>query len=275
MITPELIYNDQIFDIMSGSAGTILGLIPLYKATGQEEVLYKAVICGKHLLNKRVTSDTGYKAWNNRLLKTLEGKLPTGFSHGAAGVAYALAKLFEVSKQIEFKNAAEEAIQYENSTYSAQHRNWADYRISIMEVHHSPYYMETWCYGWPGIGLSRLGIQSIWNTTVIKRDITIAVENAKAFKLKELDHLCCGNFGVIDLLITAANQLSTEELYHSAIKQADFVLKRLKQPGGFRLSQKESENQMGHSLFRGLTGIGYEFLRLAAPKELPSVLLLE
>ncbi len=275
MVTVDRISDDQIFDIMSGSAGAILGLIPLYKATGQEEILKQTVTCGKHLLNHRVKSDSGYRAWDNRLPKTLAGKLPTGFSHGAAGIAYALARLFQITNQIEFKHAAEEAIEYENSMYSAAQRNWADYRVSLMQAGHSPYYMETWCYGWPGIGLSRLGIQSIWKSAVLERDMAIAVENAKESKMKELDHLCCGNFGVIDFLLTAANQLPNEELYHCAVKQADFVLARAKRQSNFRLDKQVSENQMNHSLFRGLTGIGYELLRLAAPKQLPSVLLLQ
>ncbi|WP_375511636.1 lanthionine synthetase LanC family protein [uncultured Nostoc sp.] len=85
MITPANIASDRKFDIVSGAAGAILGLLTLYSYIPDPVVLEQAVICGHHLLNHHSASSNGIRAW-----ATLDEKLLTGFSHGAAGIAYAL-----------------------------------------------------------------------------------------------------------------------------------------------------------------------------------------
>jgi type 2 lantibiotic biosynthesis protein LanM len=82
LIIPELIAADKEFDIVSGAAGAILGLLALYHNSDDSDVLARAVATGEHLLNNRTRSNLGYRAW-----ATFEGKLLTGFSHGAAGIA--------------------------------------------------------------------------------------------------------------------------------------------------------------------------------------------
>lgn len=56
MITPDLITNDQQFDIIGGVAGTILGLIALYDVFPNQKLKNQITLCGEHLLNNRVSS---------------------------------------------------------------------------------------------------------------------------------------------------------------------------------------------------------------------------
>ena len=88
LITLERIEQDQNLDIIGGSAGAILGLLALYRNSRDPEVLEQAAHCGYHLLENRTASATGHRVW-----KSLDGPLLTGFSHGTAGIAYALLKL--------------------------------------------------------------------------------------------------------------------------------------------------------------------------------------
>ena len=83
LIMADLITSDQKFDIIWGSAGAILGLLALQTSSTQQDVLEKAIACGHHLLEHLVASDSGNRSW-----ASLDGKLLTGFSHGAAGIAY-------------------------------------------------------------------------------------------------------------------------------------------------------------------------------------------
>lgn len=61
----------------------------------------------------------------------------------------------------------------------------------------------------------------------------------------------------------------------NAMNKLMFVLKRKQFQGEFILSHKKTKNEMEHSFFKGLSGIGYGLLRIAYPDDLPSVLLFE
>ena len=109
-ITPQRITDDREFDVLAGNAGMVLALLTLHQATGEEDLLGKAVACGRHLLQHRVASAVGLRSW-----PTLDGHLLAGFSHGAAGIAYALLRLGRAADEPAFTDAALEAIAYEQS----------------------------------------------------------------------------------------------------------------------------------------------------------------
>ncbi len=157
LITQESIASDRSFDTIAGSAGAILGLLSLYQASSDPAVLDRATALGYHLLINRTKSDSGFRAW-----ATLEGKLATGFSHGAAGIAYALLRLYKITQETVFLEAAEEAIAYEHSLFSPSAGNWQDVREN------KPSFMTSWCHGAPGICLGRLGGLSILDTPEIR-----------------------------------------------------------------------------------------------------------
>jgi type 2 lantibiotic biosynthesis protein LanM len=266
LITPDSITTDNKFDIMSGTAGTIFGLLALHTTSPDSEVLEQAVSCGRHLLNNRVTSDSGYQTW-----ATLDRKLLlTGFSHGAAGIAYALLRLYQATGEDIFLEAAQEAITYESSVFIPEIGNWPDF--------HSPPTAEgftcmcSWCHGAPGIGLARVAGLDILDTNEIRQDIEVAVNTTKRHKLSAMDHLCCGNLGRVEFLFTAGRKLSQPQLQEKAMTQAAQVLIRAKQRGSFGYG---SILDFHPGFFQGAAGIGYELLRLAYPDQLPSVLLWE
>jgi type 2 lantibiotic biosynthesis protein LanM len=264
-ISPELIAADNKFDILSGSAGTILGLLALYNSSADSEFLEQANICGYHLLKHRVASDSGYSSW-----ATLDGRLLTGFSHGAAGIAYALLRLYQVTSETAFLEAAQEAIAYESSVFIPELENWSDFRqLSTKE---RPTCMCSWCHGAPGIGLARVAGLDILDTPEIRQDIEAAISTTKQHGFQEMDHLCCGNLGRVEFLFTAGRKLSRPDLVEEAIKQAAQVVARAQQRGHFGYG---SILDFHPGFFQGAAGIGYELLRLAYPDQLPSVLLWE
>ena len=89
--------------------------------------------------------------------------------------------------------------------------------------------------------------------------------------MSPLDHLCCGNLGRTDFLLTAGLRLGRPELTRLARDRAATVLARSEARGGFAwLSGDDSVNP---GLFQGIAGIGYQLLRLAEPAAQSSVLL--
>ncbi|WP_414544490.1 type 2 lanthipeptide synthetase LanM family protein [Nostoc sp. CCY0012] len=264
LITPELIATDQQLDVIGGAAGAILGLLSLYQQTSDTKILDQAIQCGQHLLTHRVREDEQPKAW-----KTIAQKPLTGFSHGASGIAYALLRLYAVTKDQAYLQAAEEGIAYERSVFSTAAANWPDLR------QHQPKFMVTWCHGAPGIALSRLGILSIYQTNEIYEDIEIALQTTQKYGLQGIDHLCCGNFGRIEVLLVAAQKLSRPQLLEIAQKKASWVVTQADKINAYQLFNNLPNSLFNPGFFQGTAGIGYQLLRLAYPEVLPAVLLWE
>ncbi|KYC40664.1 Lanthionine synthetase C family protein [Scytonema hofmannii PCC 7110] len=269
LITQESIASDRSFDIIAGAAGAILGLLSFYQASSDPAVLDRATALGYHLLINRTKSNSGFRAW-----ATLEGKLATGFSHGAAGIAYALLRLYKTTQETVFLEAAEEAIAYERSVFSPNAGNWPDVRSFTLEGG-KPSFITNWCHGAPGIGLGRLGGLEILDTPEIRQEIAVALNTTQQFGLQNIDHLCCGNFGRMEVLLVGACKLSRPELWNTVQKQAAWVVARAKQVGTFYLFPELRGDIYNPGFFQGTAGIGYELLRLAYPESLPSVLLWE
>jgi type 2 lantibiotic biosynthesis protein LanM len=271
LFSKKNIDDDSTLDVISGAAGAILGLLALYKATGNRDVLENAIYCGKHLLKNRVVSQSGFRAW-----KCTQGSPPlTGFSHGAAGIAYSLVKLYEETNVAELLLAAEEAYAFETAIFDDKEKNWPDLRVSKDKEfkNDGPAFMSAWCHGAPGIALGRLGTLDILDTPAIQRDIQIALETTKNREYQRQDHLCCGNAGRAEIMLTAGLKLSIPRWKHEALRLTSTVVHRAKENGAFKPTFLF--DLYNPTMFQGSAGLGYHLLRLAEPDQLPSVLLLE
>ncbi len=262
-MTQEIIDKDTNFDIVKGAAGTILALLALYQDTGATFVLDKAQACGQHLL-KFCDLSYGEKA---DIYKPL-----TGFSHGAAGIAYALLRIYEVTQDSDYLKRAQKAIAYENRHFLTEFGNWRQV-IPTDEPSAPPVFWSTWCYGAPGIGLGRLGGLSSYKTEEILANIEAALKTTQETPLQEVDHLCCGNLGRCEVMLVAAHKLSSPQWHSAAQELATQVANRASQTGKYELFANLPTSVFSPCFFQGMAGIGYQFLRLAYPDSLPSVLL--
>jgi type 2 lantibiotic biosynthesis protein LanM len=258
---------NQTPGVMNGTAGTILGLLALHKATKEPATLVQAIAWGKHLLSTRIVTDVSLRAW-----ATPEGKLLTGFSNGAAGIAYTLLRLYAATQDLIFLSAAEEAIAYEHSVFSSVASNEPDSRPIAMD-NSKPSYVLGWCHSAPDIALACLGGLPILDTGEIRRELEIALQTMQQSGLQAIDNLCWGNFSNIEVLLIGAQQLSRPEFLEIAQKQAAWVVTRAQEASSFQLLSNLPTKVYNPGFFQGTAGIGYELLRLAHPDLLPSVLL--
>jgi type 2 lantibiotic biosynthesis protein LanM len=265
MLDAERIAADRNFDLISGAAGAALALLALYHATRLPEALDKATLCGEHLLKNRSASRQGPRAW-----KTLRDQMLTGLSHGAAGIAYALLKLYEATGESSFLEAALEAEAYETSVFQPEASNWPDFRNPPTEQGYAQ--MTTWCHGAAGIALSRLAALPILDTPQVRQDISHGLRSTLA-KKTGLDTVCCGAMGRVETLVVAGKELGDPAYQQQAQEMASSILRRSRQVGSYALGWKKAPYLA--SFHQGMAGIGYEFLRLAAPASLPSLLLWE
>lgn len=269
LLTTELISADKHLDVIAGSSGAILGLLALYDKTQEPAVLHKAIACGQHLLSAQIDVCGVLKAW-----KTTEDKPLTGFSHGAAGIAYALLRLYAVTGDRAYLEAACGGIAYEQHLFSTSAANWPDLRSHTYQ-NGQPTFRVSWCHGAAGIGLARLGSWSILETQAIHHDVEAALQAIQKHHSHSVDHLCCGNFSRIETLLVAAQTLARPELRAVAQDKAAWVIARASQIGAYQLFANLPNDVFNPSFFQGTAGIGYGLLRLANPAALPSVLLWE
>jgi type 2 lantibiotic biosynthesis protein LanM len=263
-LTPEVISDDERLDVMTGAAGALLGMLALYSVTGRQSALQTAIVCGEHLLKHRVTSRS-HRAW-----QTVGDRPLTGFSHGAAGISYALTRLYAATGERTYLEAAAEGIEYERTLFSERHGNWADLRpAGAARVNRFP---VKWCHGAAGIALARLGCRHFAQVPGLERDIEAGLRTTRAHFLQDADFLCCGNLGRAELFLTAGRFAADPEWERLAAIGTASVVKRAGESGDYRLFNREA-GLYNPAFFHGTAGIGYQLLRLTSD-ELPSVLLL-
>jgi len=195
-LRPERLLADQGIDVIAGISGLIGPLL----LAGTPRALELATLCGERLLALQDASG----GWSSDAASASQNRPPlTGFSHGAAGMAAALARLAQASGEERFAEAARRAVAYERSVFVPERGNWPDFRaFSEPEA-----FMLSWCHGAPGILLSRRTIEAA-GLADDATDQELAV--ARQSTLDALDHfkqgkgfaahLCCGGLGLTSLL---------------------------------------------------------------------------
>jgi type 2 lantibiotic biosynthesis protein LanM len=266
LVTDELIAADKRLDVIGGSAGAILCLLRLYRDGQSEAVLRRAVKCGEHLLAQGRLGEPGRRSWVGQGL----GPRPlNGMSHGAAGFAYALASLSAATGREDFAAAAQECVDFENSSFSPQRGNWPDLRVEGGEA-----WPCQWCHGAPGIGLGRIAMARLPRIggAVLEADVQGAVNGTQAAWPSSLDTLCCGTLGSVEFLCEAGDLLGRNDLQELAKRELASVLQYAADKGDYRWNSGERRFNLG--LFRGMAGVGYTALRQVDPS-LPNVLIFE
>jgi type 2 lantibiotic biosynthesis protein LanM len=269
LYTKELIDADQGLDVISGSAGAILCLLALYRKTQSPDILEKAVLCGEHLLNTPRIGEVGSRTWVGLGM----GNSPlNGMSHGAAGFAYALSSLHQVTQRDDFADAAKECLAYEQSQYDESEHNWPDFRgdtdskpLRIMVCQ--------WCHGAPGIGLARIGqVKAGVPLNLLKVEIENASICAERNWPNTMDTLCCGTLGAIEFLREAGDILNNETMKQLAVNRLKEIVATSQEHGHYIIGVGGTQFNLG--FFRGLSGVGYALLRGLNPN-LPNVLIWE
>ena len=272
-ITPERIAADRTFDLFGGAAGAIPALLAFHRATGERTVLETALRCGRHLVAHQRSARVGGAGWTVH-----KGRMPVGFAHGAAGIAYALTKLGKEAGTDEFFPSVARALEYERAIFRPEALNWPLVNWPEDSAPPStPVFLNAWCNGAAGLGLGRVGMLDAVDDEQTRAEINAALRKNCLGGLPRVDFLCCGNFGRIEFLLTAGQRLGNPSATREAQQRAALAVRRAEANGGaFSLGpQAEDDHCFQPGLFRGLAGIGYGLLRLAAPETVPSVLLFE
>jgi len=263
--------NDMSFDVVSGAAGAIAGLASLAAIDPSGPALDIARRCGDHLI-ARATPMTCGAGWINA---DFGGRALTGFSHGAAGIAWALSLLATLSGDERYRDCGLAAVEYERHLFDPVKRNWPDLRNGRRPATlpgRPEAFLTAWCHGAPGIALARLHyLREGIDETAMQAEVEAAIATTIAEGFGDNHSLCHGDLGNLDVLIQAEERASTPALVNARHRATALVLESLRRDGWLCGIPLDIESP---GLMTGIAGIGYGLLRLAAPRRVPSVLAL-
>ncbi|WP_019638036.1 type 2 lanthipeptide synthetase LanM family protein [Paenibacillus fonticola] len=249
----QFIEKDTELDLIGGVTGLMYICIQLYQKFKNEHLINLSNKCAQHLINS-----------NQEKIKSQ--RLLTGFSHGAAGMAWVMTELWSITDNTLYYDYLNTLLQYEKRFYSAKESNWKDLRFSEKGS-----YSSFWCHGAPGIGLSRVLISKYYIDSSIRNDINVSIEKIKQSGFGKSLCLCHGNFGNVEILVQMAQLLNLQDL---GIQATQMALKLVHNFDVNYWKNDLSNNMESLGLMNGISGIGYSLLRFHNPN-IPSILSLQ
>ena len=168
-----------------------------------------------------------------------------------------------------------EAFRYERTRFVPEHGNWletSDAEKKLRQDGSESTLALAWCYGAPGIGLTRLHAMKRLSDAFVREDLDIALTTTLTNGFGRNHSLCHGDFGNLDFVSQVARARGDAQLASRVDHIASIVVRSIESHGrlcGVPLGVESP------SLMNGLSGIGYGLLRTAAPDRVPSVLVLD
>jgi lantibiotic modifying enzyme len=270
---------EQGTDVVSGLAGAVPALLLIQNKYGRIGLMDLAVSCAKRLEQTAKRSDYGC-SWRTIETTGQDQRDLTGFSHGTAGIGWAMLELANAVGEKRFAEVAEEAFRYERRWFVAEQGNWPDFRENMGMTSQSqagPTCGVAWCHGAPGIALSRLRAFELTKDGTAANEAAIAGNTTMRYlKMVQSSQagfsLCHGSAGNADILLEAARVLrndsylkTAEEIGRQGI--AWFEGNRTPWPCGV-LGGSETPN-----LLLGTAGIALFYLRLEKDLNVAPVLM--
>jgi len=260
-------------DMLTGTAGIIYGLILIRNEISFEN-FEELINEGVELLLKELHLGRRGIYWQRNQL-TIRGLC--GLAHGAAGLGLVFWELGKIFSNESFYQLGRMAFDYENFYFSESENEWPDFRLKEhgnLEKHLNlyregkmsqlltPRYLTAWCHGSVGIGLTRFRAYEISGQSEYLEQALNAADKAILMSnvLKsDSDLSLCHGLSGIGLILAKAFSTSKDQKYKFALDNLSATV--LKSAGGANKSIAGGELRRDPSLFTGLAGVGYFFLK--------------
>lgn len=271
-------------EYLNGNAGIALGLLYIYNICKEPWLLEMADEYVAQLL-RGVHHDVTGIYWDGGFFQV---RPLCGFSHGVSGIGFVFMELGRCLNNPALYTIAEQAFAYENAHFDNVHKNWPDFRLNMwkpeqitdmehaykegrLEVFSAAGNMAAWCHGAPGIALSRIAAYQLTGSPTYLDDINHALDTTAHTHIHDIS-LCHGLAGNLEPFIESYLVLGRKSDWKRAHTSGAQLQQRWKQ-----LVQNLKEDAavgelLDPSLFLGLAGVGYTFLRLHDPRKTSSIL---
>ena len=263
-------WNDDN-DIISGSAGIGLTLLSLGQELHRAELVNLAVQAGTDLLARSMPTAHG-RYWLHEI--GAEKQYPN-FSHGTAGIAYFLLKLYEQTDEKRFMDAAIDGANYLKSIASLNPPTRCLLAHELPEQN-DLFYLG-WCHGPAGTDRFFYELFAVTNDSQRKTFANAAADSVLHSGIPEKEtpgywnnlSRCCGAVAVGEFFL-ARYRLNKELKDRAfAIRIANYLQSRAQaDSGGLKWIQAENRVEPDNlqaqtGLMQGAAGIGLYFIHLA------------
>lgn len=267
-----------VTDVIGGSAGS--GLFLLYASGMLHEKRYRdlAVRAGLRLMEAGHAAGSGTK-WamdaTDKDCSPVFRRLMPNFSHGTAGIAYFLVRLYEETKERRFLLAAEAGARYLQSIAKTDSGTAC---IFHDEPDNTGLYYLGWCHGPPGT--ARLFYQLYkstqdeawmdWTRRLAGTLLASGIPEKRTPGFWNNVSQCCGSAGVAEFILDL-HRITKKKAYKDFVKAmtSDILSRATDDTGGMRWVQSEHRvmpdlllAQTGY--MQGAAGIGMWLLHLDA-----------
>lgn len=256
----EKYYLDDVdYDILGGSAGTILYLLKLYDRLKDEKIILLSKKIAQYLIQKAHIFDNNQLCW-----VSIFDKAHTGFSHGSSGIAFSLFKLDSYLEDCLFKESAIKALNYERGSFNKEKKYWYTYKfinkneINTVENHF-------WAYGSGSILLSRMLISDYYTDELFSDEMKIAKENLLLKGVMRNFNYSSGIFGNLDLLNNYFHLRNNSTMKEQMLNNVNSLItekQKHKEWACMEVGKTYKSFIEVDGLFTGLAGIGNTLLNI-------------
>jgi lantibiotic modifying enzyme len=255
---PRLAHADVLDEVLYGRAGLLLSVLALHTRRPSEPLRAVADVVARRLLRRAVSGERG-TYW-----PVSSGPPMPHVSHGAAGIAMALARWARLRGDDAAARVAVRALEFDDTFWLDGEQGWIDARFEEKEGGPEHRTTWSWCNGRSGGLLARLAVAEALETPfptgctqhALKADGTDVMADV-------LPGLCCGTPGAVDALL----HLHQRAPGHGAGERAASAIELLA-----RETPRSHYSTLTASLFTGTAGLAFAFLRAARTEEVSSVL---
>lgn len=263
---------DSTYDIIGGASGTILTLCAAYPHLREPNLVLDLVRGALSRLARGARGAAGDRWWPTAQNDSA-GML--GFSHGASGIALAIARGAELVGAAEFDDLILGALQHERNAFDTTAGTWPDSHSAAGSE------LFAWCHGTPGVALARVCLPSRLRTREVEQDIELASlamvryyadrpsPGPPTLHNLSLCHGALGNLMIIDRL----RRVDDSEALQSCRSRVLGRIRSVLETEGWVCGVPSGIRSV--DLMTGVAGIGYGLLSARESGRPPSVLVLE
>lgn len=224
-------------DMISGISGILLGFSCAYKILKKRKY-YQFIKKLADILTYRIPTYIKSK------------KLDNGVAHGYAGIILALSRAYIITKEEVY---TESIVLLEKSIHLV---------ANISDI--------SWCHGAVGLGLVYIELEKTYKKGCYNKKILLC-ESALRHKVWETsDCLCHGNMGTIDFYVEYSKYKNDKTFLESA---KELLVEHWSNKKNWYCGCKQ--DVVVYGLMVGMSGMGYELLRVLYPDILPDIMLVE
>lgn len=263
-ISTARIEETDRLDVFRGAAGLLLGAISAFEATGSDAALDRAVDAGERLLES-VERDRGRVGWRTM---GSDGTY-SGFIHGNAGIAYALARLGDRTDGEKYVETALDAVRDLPVDPTAVSVPGGGRESAGSEI------SDGWANGLAGVGLGLVGVYESTGDRAALAKAETALDAGLDEPPLSRHELKRGMAGRVEWFTRASATLERPGLEREIDGRLELVVDSERDDGrGSYVVPWHTSRWTNPSLFNGIGGVAYTFARRVDPG-LPSVLLWE